>query len=697
MTSVTLNSALSGLKAAQKALDTISTNISNAQTVGYTRKILPQESQVVGGSVVGVQVNSLVRNVDKFLMRDMYRQTSVTQTSTVQQKYLSQIQDFHGASDAERSLSSAIGNLSSAFTSLSASPDNQILLNDTVTQAQQVAKKFNDFYALLNNLRQNAENEIASNVALANEQIAKIADLNEKINRASSAGQDWTNLADQRDIAVKELSKYIEISTFESENNKIVVMTKQGQTLADEKAHKLVFQQSQILPGSSYDDGSLNGLYIDDPVTGIAVNQGKIGGSLGGLFTLRDETLPTYMAQADELAQKTAERFDAIGLRLFTNEVGSVPASSAPPAPVSYVGFAGSIRVNTQIVNDPTLLRSGTYGATILPGSNEIISKVTDYVFGNYAYQQASGTANISAGTIFGTTGLTTSNRVIGNMDITDYGADLTTAPNITAGTSFDLTVNGTTYNIVVGAGDSATDLVNNINATVGSNVASLNNLGQLSFSATSDITIADNDIGVAGLADLGLTPGTTLAKNPSFTVQVGGQSPVTVSIAPGDTATDLLATLNAIPGLSASLDGSGRLVMAPTRGGDLTITNASGDPISALGLTISSIGHPSFRTDNMGPAGSINLGLVGSASIGDFSRSMLSAQAEDASIVDDSVSKESTFLSTLEQRNSDISGVDIDQELSELIRVQTAYSAAGRMIAASEQMLDDLINAFFS
>lgn len=695
MTSVSLNSALSGLKAAQKALDVISANVANAQTIGYTRKVLPQKSNIVAGSVVGVSLGALTRNVDKFLLRDMYKQSSVTQYNTVQQKYLSQVQDFHGASNAERSLSSAVGNLASAFSELSSSPDSQILLNKTLTQAQQVADKFNDFYALLNKMRTEAEDEIATNVNLANEQLASIADLNEKINRMSSAGNDWTNLADQRDLAVKELSKYIEVSTFQAENNKIVVMTKQGQTLADERPHKLVFQQSQILPSSSYDDGTLSGLFIDDVTTGIQINQGKIGGSLGGLFTVRDETLPTYMAQADELAQKMAQRFRAVGLDLFTDSVGSIPLSSTPPAAVSYVGFAAAIQVNTAIVNDPTLLRSGTYGATVLAGSNEIVSKVTDYVFGNYAHQRAVGTEDISSGTIFSSTGLTRTNKVIGSMDITDYGADLTSAANIANGTSFRLTIAGTDYDITINNGDSATDLVNNINALVGTNVASLNNLGQLTFTTNSAIGIADIDMG-AGLADLGLTVGSQPATNPSFTVQVGGQSPVTISIAPGDTATDLLASLNAIPGLTASLNPSGHLVMVPTRGGDLTVTNVNGDPVNELGLTVGNVAHDPFRTTDLGPSGSIDLGLVGNASIADFTRSVISDQAEDASLIDDAVSKESTFLATLEQRNSDTSGVDIDQELSELIRVQTAYSAAGKMISTSEKLLDELINSFF-
>ncbi|MEZ0223037.1 MAG: flagellar hook-associated protein FlgK [Alphaproteobacteria bacterium] len=693
MTTLSLDSALSGLKAAQRSLDTISNNIANAQTVGYTRKILPQETLVVGGVGMGVKLDAIMRNVDKALLRDLFKQLSVSQSATVTQTFLSRIQDFNGASEAEKSISAMLGKLADAFSSLSGAPDNSVALQQTLTAAQQVAKTFNNYNTLLNQMRNDAEGQISQDVVQANAQIRAIATMNLKIQGLTAAGQSTADLEDQRDIAIRNLSKFMQVSTFTGENNIVVVMTKQGQTLADTVAHQLVFEKSALTASTYYPGGGANGLYIDS-ASGTEIVQGQIGGEMGALFDLRDKTIPTYQAQIDELAQKTAYRCQQEGLKLFTDANGAVPANVADPGVVGYVGFAGQIRVNQNIVADPTLMRRGTNGGIVASGSNEIIRKISQFAFGAYEYQQANGTADISAGTLFSSLSLTQVNKINGDQDLTDYTPDLDAAPNITAPAQFTIDIGGGPVGITINPGDTATDLVNNINTALGSSVASLSSGGQLILTAGADITLADIDIGAAGMADLGFAFGTFTAQDPSFTVQVGTQSPVTVNISATDTSTDLLNTLNAIPGLTATLGTGGELILTPQYGGDITLANVTGTPLAALGMTVTNVPHVAFRQNNLGPGGTLTTGLSTGGALEDFARSSVSAQAEDASRAADAVNREDAYFQTLDKRNSDTSGVSIDEEIAALTRVQTAYSAAARMISATEKLLDDLLNS---
>jgi flagellar hook-associated protein 1 len=692
--SVSLDAALSGLKAAQRALDVISNNVANAQTAGYTRKTLPQETLVVGGAGIGVQINAIMRSVDQGLLRDLMLQTSTAQGASLRTTFLTRIQDLNGPSEAEKSLSAVIGRLRSSFATLSAAPDNPVYLNSTLTAARQVAKTFNDYSTLVNQLRQDTQGQIAEKVSKANVQLSVIAALNLQISTLSASGQSTADLEDKRDIAMRSLSQYIQISTFRGDNNTIVVMTRQGQTLADTQAHQIVFQQTSLTPGSYYPGGGANGLFIDSAVTGAEVTQGQIGGEIGALFELRDRTLPTYHAQIDELAQKMAYRFEQQGLRLFTGADGQVPANVADPGIVGYAGFAGQIRVNANVVADPSLIRSGTFGDLIDTGSNEIIRKISDFAFGRFAEQDAAGTADISAGTLFTSLGLSQVNRINGNQDLTDYTPDFSAAPNIALPADFSIDAGGGPVTVTINPGDTATDLVNNINAAVGFNVASLSGGGRLILDAPADITLADVTIGAAGMADLGFAFGTFPAQDPSFTVQVGSQSPVTISVSSTDTAADLLSALNAIPGLSASLGTGGELLLSPTRGGGLTLTDVAGAPLAALGMTVTNIDHVAFRQNNLGPGGLLTTGLPSFGTLEDFARGTLGQQAEDASRAKEMADRETAFFQTLDKRNADTSGVNIDEELSELIRVQTAYSAAARMISASEKLLDELLNS---
>ena len=708
MSSISLNTAISGLKAAQRALDTIANNVSNASTEGYTRKILPQETLLINGVGVGVKLQAIMRNVDQALLRDLLRQTSVKENYTVKENYLSRIQDFHGAAEAERSLSARIGQLADAFSELSSAPDNSITLNKTLIKAQQVAQTFNDFSQLIRDQRIETEDEIQSGVAVVNQQLELIADLNRQIAVLTSQRGSAADLEDQRDIAVKKISEYIEVSSFKAEDNKLVLLTKQGQLLTDTAARTLSFSPSNILPTSYYPGGGLSGLILEGAGD---ITQSALGGKFAGLFELRDTILPRYQAQADELAQKLSHRLDQQGLRLFTDDNGNVPANVADPGLVGYVGYAAEIQVNIDVVNDIFLLREGTTGATILPGSNEIIRKVSEFAFGNFAYQEAVGTVDISAGTIFGSTGLTQQGLLIGNIDLTDYVPDLGSAPNLTLPTSFILDIAGVPQIININPGDTATDLVNNINTAFGSPVASLNGIGQLRLSGNGRLKntnvstqwtkpsvgfiIGLIPVGALGIADLGLSFGVTPATNPSFTVQVGTQSPVTVAIGPADTQATLLATLNAIPGLTATLGGGGELILTPTRGGDITLQNSSGNPIQALGLTITNTAHEPFRVNNLGPDGSVTTSIIANGNILDYSRNLITAQSQDHNLTQDRAEKEIFFFETLNKRLSDESGVNVDEELALLIRVQTAYSAAARMVSASEKMLDELLAAF--
>lgn len=699
ITTSALDSALSGLRAAQSSLSTISNNISNASTDGYTRKTIPQSTLVVAGVAQGVQMDAITRNVNQFLVKSLFTQTSVSSSASIVQTYLSQIQDFNGASDAENAVSNAIGNLKGAFSSLSSNPQDLNSQNAALAAAQLTAQKFNAFSNLLTTQRNTAQTQIAADVASANQQLQTIAALNLQIQQLSAAGQSTADLEDQRDTAVKTLSKYISVSTYTTDNNRLVVQTKLGQPLVDNVAHQLTFQSTSLSPASFYPSGGANGLFIDG-ATGPEILQANMGGELGGLFQLRDQTLPTYQAQLDETAQKLSSRLSAEGLSLFVDQNGLVPPDTAPPAAPAYVGYAATIRVNPAIAANPSLLRTGTAGETIASGSNEIINRVLEYGFGANQSLQATGTTDISAGTIYAAAGLTQIGRVVGTANLTGYtnggGAqDLTAAPGVAAGATFDLTLNGSTQTITVNAGETPANLVTAINTAFGSTVASLTGNGQLALNATTAITVADNTIGATGMASLGFTFQTTPAVNPSFSVTVGtNNAPVTVDIAPADTSATLLAKLNAIPGITASLGTGGVLKIVPKNGGGIALENVNGTPLTSIGVSVAGVPWSAFRTANMGPDANLSSGLSSSGNIVDYATGMIAQQAQDASKAKDTDTSESAYLTTLGTRNSNLSGVNIDQEMAELVRVQSAYSASAQVITATQRLFDSLLSA---
>jgi flagellar hook-associated protein 1 FlgK len=101
---------------------------------------------------------------------------------------------------------------------------------------------------------------------------------------------------------------------------------------------------------------------------GEAATRRVIGGRMAAAAELRDLTLPRMQAELDLAAAHTAARFEAQGLRLFTDGAGTVPDVTLPYAGGPVLGFAAAIGVNPAVAADPTLVRDGTHAVVAVPG-----------------------------------------------------------------------------------------------------------------------------------------------------------------------------------------------------------------------------------------------------------------------------------------------------------------------------------------
>ena len=663
-------------------------------------------------------------------------------------------------------------------------------------QAVDTANKINELSNLITTLRNDAQSEMESTITRINDLTTQIAALNKDIKAAINSGRTQAAQSDMRDEAIKELSGLMEISFFTRGDGVLVIQTAQGVELASEFANTMVFDPTPLSP-STYYPASAEGITVVDPSgnenTAINITESSLGGKLGGLLTLRDETFPRQMAQLDEMAHKLALRMEAQGLRLFTDSSGNIPLDTAPdpttlpnPTPVSYVGFSSRIEVNRDIIADHSLLQRGTYGVPIQTGSNQILRRVVEFALGSTDFQQAIGQIDLRTSlqaapnnTLQNWLGLYSENQVRGTADLTAYPgvADILTAGGATVfGTNDNLTITfddpdyGTGPHVinidlsaVVPSGiNAAQDMIDAITAdpdwatavaefnasvTIGPN-------GQLVFDSRSDITIAPavvNGITDEGFAFLGLVPATTEARDPYFDVRVGNNPPTRITIDPNDDEDDLYAQLAAVPGLAledftASADGFLRLrpgndYLDPDFGGDISIiggpfqTDTAGinavigpgtipdnlniitalfgsfsagppaedvSPITDIGYgsqTDGSLAPPipavPFRIDLLGPGANISTDVIATGSILDFAQKIVNQHSQEMILVDRRLTDEETLGEMLQTQFLNESGVNIDEEMSHLIVVQTAFAASARVVNAVDRLFEELLNAF--
>ena len=810
-----LNSALSGLRVAQQQLTVISNNVSNATTAGYTRKLLPQSTQVIDstGQIVGVRGETMIRSVDLNLERELWTQVSSVAETDIKAAYLDTIEKFHGATNKESSIAAQIAALKDKFSALSDSPADGFLLSAALGQAKTVANKFNEFGELITQLRNDAQDEMATTVDRINALVSSIADLNKKIKGSANVGRSTAGLEDQRDESIKELSGLMNITFFRRGDNVLVIQSTGGAQLCDENPTQVYFNPADLGASTTY-PSSAAGVYVGgDPTTNrtaVDITTQNVGGKLGGLIDMRDNTLMRYQAQVDELAHKTALRFEAQGLRLFTDPSGAVPLDTPPdlttnpPGAVSYIGFASTIRVNQAIIDDVSLLQKGTYNTDkAIPGaSNEVIRRVIQFAFGTVNYQEAAGTTDLNiaapATDLQSWLGLHSSNNVVGGINLSNFteiddGTPSTTdlmdtlaafMPGYPANDQFQITFNDPRLGIpaetiTIDLSDIATNplyaigtpginnaldqIIAGVNAQMATvdpafaAVATRNSSGQLSIQSTANVTLDASSfagaMGSAAFGALGFQERTYATEDPYFDVQVGSNDLVRITIEPGDTPADLVnklqynpATGKGVPGLYVDFDAvTGQLTIRPGMddtnggprfGGDIRIlsgpaktTGAVNPALAGLPQSVSaaaaifgsyvvnggtvterspvedvkymsetSVGsgvYVPFRLNNLGPAANLGTNILTGQAIIDFGQKMVNSQAQDVILNKTQGSDQTTLRDLLQERFLNETGVNIDEELSMLIVIQTAYSAAARAVSAADEMFQELLNAF--
>ncbi|MHC4570531.1 MAG: flagellar basal body protein, partial [Planctomycetota bacterium] len=150
---------ISGLNAAQRALEVIANNIANAATEGYHRQrieLAPAYSSQTGSLLLGggVDVAGVTRLIDNFLEQEILRQQSSLGHVSQELTTLRTIESALGELSGGDSLSVTIDEFFNALQDLSAHPGGSIWQNQAVTAAEAMAARFRtlgEFLATLEN------------------------------------------------------------------------------------------------------------------------------------------------------------------------------------------------------------------------------------------------------------------------------------------------------------------------------------------------------------------------------------------------------------------------------------------------------------------------------------------------------------------------------------------------------------------
>jgi len=311
-----LSTIMAGLSTNQAALSIVSSNVANSQTPGYVTRTLDQievagSSADAGASVRAIGVN---RQINLYLQSQLRTETSGGAYADQISNVLGQLQSLYGTPGGAGTLETGYNNFTSALQALSANSGASSARSLALTTAQSLAQELNTTTQGIQELRSNAEQDIGVSVNQANNDLAQIAKLNSQLQSLPATDNTAATLMDQRDSAVNDLSKLMDIRVVTDGANQATVYTTSGLQLVGNQASLLSFSGQGTLNASSLWNsnpalsgaGALtltfaNGASVDLIATN-SIGSGRIGADL----KLRDSTLVQAQTQLDQLAATLA-------------------------------------------------------------------------------------------------------------------------------------------------------------------------------------------------------------------------------------------------------------------------------------------------------------------------------------------------------------------------------------------------------
>ncbi len=638
----------SGLLAAQTGLATTGHNITNANVLGYNRQVVVQSTtqpiQTGEGFLgTGTEVAQIKRVYDDFLNRQLLgAQTNQAQLDT----YFNQVSQIDNLlADTTVGLGPALQSFFSGVQNANSNPQSTAARQAMLSAAESLASRFNGLSSRMKELNEGVNTGVAASVNEINSFARRIAEMNNTIAGLSVDPSALpSDLMDQRDALIAEMNKQVKVTVMPAENNMLNVSFGTGQPL-------VIGNRSQELataPSPSDPERIVVGYRTQGGTFSQLPDSVLTGGQLGGLIDFRNSGLDVANANLGKIAAGLADAFNdqhKLGIDLDGNLGGNFFKDIH-----AYVGYdtrnspSSTVKIDAVVV-DAAKLTTSDYDINY-NGTDFIVTRASDGVTTTIApYPQTQ--PQVIDGVAFSITG------AAGGPDhflvrptynaAQDFGVELKDRNKIALGAPISTSV--PTAN--TGTGKISAGAVNSNYLLPGNQLAAPVTLTY--NSATNQLT------GFPTAVD----------------VTVNG---VTTNYPAGTPVPYTAGAKMTFQGIEIEISGN------PANNDKFTISPGSGvgdarNGVLLAGLQTKNIlddGHATFQTSY---AQMVNF-------VGNKTREVqIAGAAADTTVEQAQAARDS------------VSGVNLDEEASNLLRYQQAYQASGKVIQVASELFDTLLS----
>ncbi|MEZ0149501.1 MAG: flagellar hook-associated protein FlgK [Candidatus Reddybacter sp.] len=628
-----LGIATSGLGAIQQALATTGHNIANVNTEGYSRQVADFSTlpaQRIGNSFLGT-------GVEVGSVRRAYDSFVVDELRNRSSKlglttaYESMASGLDSlVGDSDNGLSTALEGFFNSVQGVASDPSSLSARQILLSDAEVLTDRFGQLNDSLLGFERDANNRISSAVGEINGLADNLAELNGNIVLALGGGAQPNDLLDQRDNLLMQLSEKIGILTLEQSDGAINVFIGKGQPLVVGSS-----AQSLVVVDSPVYPGRLE-IGVDKPGGRVALITSQIsGGELQGVLDFRTRVLDPALSELGRVAVGITELVNAqhnLGIDL-NGQLGGDFFSPISPSVVETVGNTGGATVSLSIDNVSDL--EATDYLLAFDGAQWNLTRTSDGA-------QSSGAGPFS----------------LDGITVTIAGA----AP--AAGDSF---------------------LVRPVHGAAGNFGLQLGAAEQFAAGAPVVSSLSLGNSGSAKIADLQVssTTGLPLAGNITLTYNAGipgydvvGGPGGTIAFNPATESGGKTFTFAGSGGVSFTLSG------IPDNGDLITLSANAGAPgDNRNALLLGAMQAESLLDGSSATFGEAYSGMIGGVGVA-TRQAKANLQAED-SLMDSAVAARER-----------VSGVNLEQEAAELVRLQQAYQAAAQLVSITDTLFQTLLRA---
>ena len=640
----------SALAANYAALNTISNNIANSNTPGYSRQSVTLETekgQFSGAGFLGrgVRVSTVTRASDEFLTREVSQASAQASMDEARLDQLQQLEKLF--STGSNSIGQTAQNVLNAFADVATNPQDAAARQVVLSRAAQLANQVSTAGSQMVSMQQGVVSDLRTSVSDVNRLSSLVANLNQQIASYRGTGHSPNDLLDQRDQAINDLSQYLQITTIPAEDDTLSVFIggTQRLVLGNEAVELSVTQDTY--------DANKARISIQDFSGARELDSSTIaGGSIAGLLKFQDQDLTDARNMLGQISA-------ALSSRVNEQQSYGLDLNGSAGDPIFSVGDARILPAST---NHKT---AGNFTATV----GITVTDATQLQATEYELRPDPANA-----------GLYLVTPLSGGVA---SGASISYDPSALPAQEID----GFTLSIGVPA-PAATDryLIQPVTTAAQGMQRVLDDPKGIAAASPVTATIASTNTGTATIGSLTVVSSSinpTLTANINFTSGSGAYSWSLVdsssTVVSSGTGTWQAGQPISLNGFELTLSG------VPANGDDITVAPTT-YPASNNGNARAML---ALRDETMVGVSSSSQGFTVTAA---YAQNMadIGVRVQGAK---STAEVSASIAQTAKDALTNTTGVNLDEEAARLIQYQQSYQAAAKVLQTAQSVFDTLLN----